>query len=831
MRGMTTRYNVTGMSCAACSTRVEKAVSGVEGVKGCSVNLLANSMVVEGDVEPQVVIGAVEKAGYGASVAEGAGRKKEQSEKKANKDNGSGAGRLAVSVVLLMGLMYITMGAVMWGFPLPQFFAANPVATAIVEMILAAAIMVVNQRFFISGFKGLASRSPNMDTLVSLGSATAFVYSTFLLMKMSGEIITGKQDEAMHLLHSLYFESAAMVLTLISVGKMLEAKAKGKTTDALEALVKLSPKNATVIRNGNVVIIPVEEIRVGDVFIVRPGETIPADGKVVEGFSSVNESALTGESIPAEKGVGESVSQGTINLHGALKCEASRVGEETLLSKIIQMVSDASASKAPIAKVADKVSAVFVPGIIGIAAITFVVWMLAGAELGYALERGISVLVISCPCALGLATPVAIMVGTGIGARNGILFKNATSLEITGKVKYVALDKTGTVTSGHPSVTDILPAEGVTAVELLKYAASLEKQSEHPLGKAIVHELEKQGVEISPVSQFQIFPGNGLCGVLDGKKLSGGSLKYMEGIIPPDGSAKGDELALQGKTPMAFALDGKFIGIVAVADTIKEESASAVEELGRMGIEVALVTGDNRGTAETVGKKTGIKRIFAGILPDKKEHIVRELQQNSLTAMVGDGINDAPALARADVGIAIGAGTDIAIDSADVLLVKSSLADVPAAIKLSRGTLRNIHQNLFWAFSYNIIGIPLAAGAFEPLLGWSINPMFCAAAMSISSFCVVMNALRLNFIKIKENNDIIDKTTIVEEKIMKKTMRIEGMMCPNCERHVKKALEALPGVEEAVPDFKQGTAVVTLSAEVSDETLKAAVEEEGYKVL
>ncbi len=827
---MTTRYNVTGMSCAACSTRVEKAVSGVEGVKGCSVNLLANSMVVEGDVEPQVVIGAVEKAGDGASVAEGAVRKKEQSEKKSNKDNGSDAGRLAVSVVLLMGLMYITMGAVMWGFPLPQFFAANPVATAIVEMILAAAIMVVNQRFFISGFKGLVNRSPNMDTLVSLGSATAFVYSTFLLMKMSGEIIIGKQDEAMHLLHSLYFESAAMVLTLISVGKLLEAKAKGKTTDALEALVKLSPKNATVIRDGKEVTVPVEEIKVGDVFIVRPGETMPADGKVVEGFSSVNESALTGESIPVEKSVGENVSQGTINLHGTLKCEAARIGEETLLSKIIQMVSDASASKAPIAKVADKVSAVFVPGIIAIAAITFVVWMLAGAELGYALQRGISVLVISCPCALGLATPVAIMVGTGIGARNGILFKNATSLEITGKVKYVALDKTGTITSGHPSVTDILPAEGISKDMLLKYAASLEKQSEHPLGKAIVHESEKQGMEIVPVSQFQIFPGNGLSCVLDGIKLLGGSLKYMKGIIPPAAAAKGDELAQQGKTPMAFALDGKFIGIVAVADTIKEESVSAVEELGRMGIEVALVTGDNRGTAETVGKMTGIKRIFAGILPDKKEHIVRELQQNGPT-MVGDGINDAPALARADVGIAIGAGTDIAIDSADVVLVKSSMADVPAAIKLSRGTLRNIHQNLFWAFSYNIIGIPLAAGVFEPLMGWSINPMFCAAAMSISSFCVVINALRLNFIKIKENNDIIDKTTIVEEKIMKKTMRIEGMMCPNCERHVKKALEALPGVEEAVPDFKQGTAVITLSANVSDETLKAAVEEEGYKVM
>lgn len=828
MMNMTTRYNVTGMSCAACSTRVEKAVSGVDGVKGCSVNLLANSMVVEGDVVPQMVIGAVEKAGYGASVAESAGSKSRQVGKNEDKGDNSGAGRLAASLVLLMCLMYISMGAVMWDFPLPEFFEANPVATAIVEMILSALIMVVNQKFFINGFKGLVNRSPNMDTLVSLGSATAFMYSTYLLIKMSGEVLFANLEGANHILHSLYFESAAMVLTLISVGKMLEAKAKGKTTDALEALVKLSPKNATVIRNGKEVIIPVEEIRVGDIFIVRPGETIPADGKVVEGFSSVNESALTGESIPAEKGVGDNVSQGTINLHGALKCEAARVGEETLLSKIIQMVSDASASKAPIAKVADKVSAVFVPGIIIIAAITFLVWMLAGATLGFALERGISVLVISCPCALGLATPVAIMVGTGIGARNGILFKNATSLEITGKVKYVAFDKTGTVTSGHPSVTDIFPANGFSVNQLLKYAASLEKQSEHPLGKAIVDAAEKQGICAIPVSQFQIFPGNGLCCIVDGKKLSGGSIKYMERITPLSASARAEELAKQGKTPMAFALDGKFIGIIAVADTIKEESAQAVQELGKMGIEVAMVTGDNIGTAKAVGEKTGIKRIFAAVLPDRKGDIVRELQQKGSVAMVGDGINDAPALASADVGIAIGAGTDIAIDSADVVLVKSSLADVPAAIKLSRGTLRNIHQNLFWAFSYNIIGIPLAAGAFEPFLGWSINPMFCAAAMSISSFCVVMNALRLNFIKIKDSND---KTRIEEEKIMKKTMRIEGMMCPNCEKHVKKALEALPGVEEAIPDFKQGTAVVTLSAEVSDEILKSAVEEEGYKVL
>lgn len=824
------RYNVTGMSCAACSTRVEKAVSAVDGVKGCSVNLLANSMIVEGDAATEIVIGAVEKAGYGASVAEGAGRRKAQSEKKSNKDNEGGAGRLAASVILLLCLMYVSMGAIMWNFPLPQFFRENPAATGIVEMILSALIMTVNQRFFISGFKGLLSRSPNMDTLVSLGSATAFVYSTFLLMKMTGEITIGKQEEAMHLLHGLYFESAAMVLTLISVGKLLEAKAKGKTTDALEALVKLAPKSATVIRDGNEVVISVEEIRAGDIFIVKPGETIPADGRVCEGFSSVNESALTGESIPVEKSEGNNVSQGTINLLGALKCEAMRVGEETMLSKIILMVSDASASKAPIAKVADKVSAIFVPGIIAVSAITFVIWMISGAELGYALERAISVLVISCPCALGLATPVAIMVGTGIGARNGILFKNAASLETAGKVKCVALDKTGTVTSGNPAVTDIVPAGGFDAGELLEYAASLEMQSEHPLAKAILRAAQERGAQLSAVSQFQAYPGNGVSGTLEGKSIYGGSLKFMRGVseLPAESDALGDELANAGKTPMAFSLEGKFIGIMAVADTLKPESAGAVSDLKGMGIDVVLVTGDNIGTAAATGKAIGVERIYSEVLPDNKEQIVRELQQNGLVAMVGDGINDAPALARADVGIAIGAGTDIAIDSADVVLVKSSFADVPAAIKLSRSTLRNIHQNLFWAFSYNIIGIPLAAGAFEPLFGWSLNPMFCAAAMSFSSFCVVMNALRLNFIKIK---DIIDKPTIEEEKIMKKRLKVEGMMCPNCERHVKKALEALPGVEEAVADFKQGTAVVTLSAEVSDETLKATVEAEGYKVL
>lgn len=694
----TRRYSVTGMSCAACSTRVEKAVSAVEGVKGCSVNLLANSMIVEGDAAPEAVIDAVEKAGYGAAEMGETDGKKNLSGREKSKEKGeerAGIRRMAASIVLLLCLIYVSMGGLMWGLPLPEFLAANPIAAALVQMILSATIMIINQRFFINGFRGMVNGSPNMDTLVSMGSATAFIYSVYLLFRMSAEVVEGDLASAGHLLHGLYFESAAMVLALISIGKMLEARAKGKTTDALEALVRLAPKSAVVIRDGIERTIPVEEIVADDIFIVRPGETIPADGIVREGFSSINESALTGESIPVEKSEGSKVSQGTINLLGALRCEATRVGEETLLSRIIQMVGDASASKAPIAKVADKVSAVFVPGIIAVASVTFIIWIIAGAELGYALERAISVLVISCPCALGLATPVAIMVGTGIGARNGILFKNATSLEITGKVKSVALDKTGTVTSGNPAVTDVIPADGITAEELLEYAASLEKPSEHPLARAIVNAAMEKGSALAAVSGFKVFPGNGVSGNLDGKTLYGGSLGFMKGVssLPAEAAAMGEALAHAAKTPMAFALEGKFIGIMAVADTIKPESADAVSQLEKMGIEVALVTGDNMGTAEAVGKMTGIKRIFAGILPDKKEHIVRELQQNGPVAMVGDGINDAPALARADVGIAIGAGTDIAIDSADVVLVKSTLADVPAAIKLSRGTLRNIHQN------------------------------------------------------------------------------------------------------------------------------------------
>lgn len=829
---MRSKYSITGMSCAACSARVEKAVSQVEGVTECSVNLLANSMTVEGDAAPETIIEAVEKAGYGAASADTdtSAHNKHKREREGGID--SIKARLAASIVLLLPLMYLSMGHTMWNWPLPDFFNGNPVAIALLQLLFAGAIMTINGKFFVNGTMGLIHRSPNMDTLVSLGSAAAFIYSTAVVFIMSGEAANGNPGRAAHLLHELYFESAAMVLALITVGKMLEERAKGKTTDALKGLAKLAPEYATVFRNGRYGTIPVADMKVGDRFIVRPGESIPADGIVTNGFSSVDEAALTGESIPVEKTKGCRVSSGTMNRLGMLECEATKVGDETLLSQIIVMASDAAASKAPIAKTADKVSGIFVPAVLCIAFVVTGIWLLCGASIGYALARGISVLVISCPCALGLATPVAIMVGTGVGARNGILFKSAAALEMAGKVKSVALDKTGTITSGHPSVTDIIPADGVDADELLGLAASLEQGSEHPLASAIIAAAQEKGAILSESSGFQAHPGNGVTAQINGKNIIGGSISFMEEncLFPDNMSSLAGKFADEGKTPIGFAIDGRFLGIIAVADTIKGESPGAVSELESMGIGVSMVTGDNSRTADAVAKRVGIRSVYSGVLPHNKGEIVAKLQEKGAVAMVGDGINDAPALAKADIGIAIGAGSDIAVDSAEIVLLKNSLADVPAAIRLSKSTLRNIHENLFWAFSYNVIGIPLAAGAFVPLTGWELSPMFGAAAMSVSSFLVVSNALRLNFIKLKSDKDIVLPEKKEIEK-MEKVMKIEGMMCPNCERHVKKALEAIPGVEEAVPDFKQGSAVVKLSAEVSDDTLKAAVEEEGYKVL
>lgn len=829
-------YKVTGMSCAACSARVEKAVSAVEGVSACTVNLLTNSMTVEGSASAESVIAAVEAAGYGAAVD---GGKREESAKAVSgteKAEKTLVARLISSVVFLVLLMYISMGHVMWGFPLPDIISRNPMTLGLLELLLTVAIMVINQKFFISGIKGLLHRAPNMDTLVALGSAAAFLYSTYLLFDMANKMYLGDIGMAMHCLHGLYFESAAMILTLITVGKMLEARAKGKTTDALEALMKLSPKNATVIRDGKETVIPIEQVRRGDVFLVRPGETVPVDGVVTDGYSAVNESALTGESIPVDKQKGDTVASGTLNQSGVLRCEASRVGEDTTLSQIIKMVSDAAATKAPIAKIADKVSGVFVPAIIAIATVATVAWLLAGESVGYALARGISVLVISCPCALGLATPVAIMVGTGMGAKNGILFKNATSLELAGKVNTVVLDKTGTITSGHPTVTDTLPAEGLSERELLFWAASLEKNSEHPLAEAVRRAAEERGIQTEEVGDLRILPGNGLSATLGGKVLLGGNLRFLseQTEIPQAVTALADTLAAQGKTPLFFALDGKWIGTVAVADAIKEDSAAAIRELRGMGLRVVMLTGDNERTAAAIGAQVGVDEVISGVLPDGKESVIRKLQQSGKVAMVGDGINDAPALTRADVGIAIGAGSDIAIDSADVVLVKSSLSDVPAAIRLSRATLRNIHQNLFWAFFYNSLGIPLAAGVFIPILGWTLDPMFGAAAMSLSSFCVVTNALRLNFVKLRKNKTNQTNTVQQKEKEnepMKKVMKIEGMMCPHCEMHVKKALEAIDGVSEAVADHQKGTATLTLTAEVSNDALKHAVEDAGYTVL
>ena len=834
------QYNVTGMSCAACSARVEKAVGQVPGVTSCSVSLLTNSMGVEGTASPEAVIKAVQDAGYGASEKGVSKQSASMAEnEKALEDHATPAlkRRLIWSVGFLIVLMYFSMGHMMWGWPLPRFYNDNHVAMGLTQLLLTVIIMVINQKFFISGFKSLWHRAPNMDTLVALGATAAFVYSTYALFAMTGAQVRGDMDAVMDYMMDFYFESAAMILTLITVGKMLEARSKGKTTDALKSLMKLAPKTATVVRDGQEVTVPVEQVQRDDVFVVRPGESIPVDGVVLEGTSAVNESALTGESVPADKMPGDAVSAATVNQSGFLRCRATRVGEDTTLSQIIQMVSDAAATKAPIAKIADKVSGVFVPAVIGIALVTTIVWLLIGKPVGYALARGISVLVISCPCALGLATPVAIMVGSGLGAKNGILFKTAASLEETGRIEIVALDKTGTITSGEPKVTDILPAEGVSAEELLRLANTLERKSEHPLAKAILEYAKEQNVAADEVADFQALPGNGLTARLDGKALCGGNDTFIGTTAPVSAEMKAQAAALAeaGKTPLWFSYDGRLLGVVAVADVIKEDSPQAVRELQNMGIRVVMITGDNERTAKAIGAQAGVDQVIAGVLPDGKEREIRKLKTEGKVAMVGDGINDAPALTRADIGVAIGAGTDVAIDAADVVLMKSRLSDVPAAIRLSRATLRNIHENLFWAFFYNTIGIPLAAGVFIPL-GLTLNPMFGAAAMSLSSFCVVSNALRLNLFKLRDarhDHKHVKHSKKHEEKEkneMEKTLKITGMMCGHCEARVKKALEAVEGVAEAKVSHESGTAVVTLNVPVEDAVLKKAVEDQDYKV-
>ena len=834
------QYNITGMSCAACSARVEKAVSALPGVESCAVNLLTNSMVVEGSAGRQEIIRAVEAAGYGASL-KGTGSAKETAQEDPLKDRETPAlkRRLFTSLGFLLILMYLSMGHMMWSWPLPAFFTDNHVAMGLAQLLLTGIIMVINQKFFISGFKGLMHRAPNMDSLVALGAGAAFVYSTYALFAMTGAQVRGDMEAVMGYMMDFYFESAAMILTLITVGKMLEARSKGKTTDAIRGLMDLAPKTATIVENGQERQIPVEELKKGDIFAVRPGESIPVDGVILEGESSVDESALTGESIPVDKAAGDRVSAATVNQAGYIRCEALRVGEDTTLSQIIRMVSDAAATKAPIAKVADKVSGVFVPAVIAIALVTTAVWLLLGRSLGFALARGISVLVISCPCALGLATPVAIMVGSGLGARHGVLFKTAASLEVTGQVDTVVLDKTGTITAGTPEITDILPAEGVAGTELLRFAASLESRSEHPLAKAILAGAEKEKLTISEARDFQALPGNGLKAKVAGAAAAGGSLDFISGLAQVSDPVKerAAELSAQGKTPLLFARDGELLGLIAVADVIKPDSPEAIAQLKNMGIQVVMLTGDNRRTAEAIGKQAGVDQVIAGVLPDGKAAVIQELCQQGKTAMVGDGINDAPALKRADVGIAIGAGADIAVDAADLVLMKGSLLDVCAAIRLSRATLRNIHQNLFWAFFYNTVGIPIAAGALVGL-GVSLSPMFAAAAMSLSSFCVVTNALRLNLVDIQSARN--DKkrgrkskskpNENKEEKAMTRTMTIEGMMCPHCEGRVKKTLEAIPGVQSAQVSHAAGTAVVTVE-NVSDETLKAAVTDQGYSVI
>ena len=827
------QYNVTGMSCAACSARVEKAVSKVNGVTSCSVSLLTNSMGVEGSASPDDIISAVKNAGYGASLKGASPEKAASDDSLKDTQTPLIMKRLIVSVIFTLILMYFSMGHMMWGWPLPSFFDGNHVAMGLVQLLLTVIVMVINQKFFISGFKSLWHKAPNMDTLVALGSSAAFVYSTYALFAMTDAQVKGNADAVMGYMHEFYFESAAMILTLITVGKMLESRSKGKTTDALKSLMKLAPKTAAVIRNGEETVIPAEQVRKGDIFVVRPGESIPVDGIVVEGQSAVNESALTGESIPADKDVGDSVSAATINQSGFLKCEATRVGEDTSLSKIIRMVSDAAATKAPIAKAADKVSGIFVPVVIGIALVTVLVWLLVGQTAGFALARGISVLVISCPCALGLATPVAVMVGSGQGAKNGILFKTAAALEETGRIEICALDKTGTVTGGEPKVTDIIPVS-VSEDELLKTAYSLETKSEHPLAKAIISYAADKNLSAEDAADFKALPGNGLSAVIGGSKVIGGNLNLamQHAEISDDIKTQSEKLAEEGKTPLFFCKNGTLSGIIAVADVIKDDSAQAVRELKNMGIKVVMLTGDNERTAKAIGAQAGVDEVIAGVLPDGKASVISRLKAEGKTAMVGDGINDAPALTAADVGIAIGAGTDVAIDAADAVLMKSRLSDVPAVVRLSRAALRNIHENLFWAFIYNAIGIPLAAGVWIPLFHWQLNPMFGAAAMSLSSFCVVTNALRLNFFDIHNaDKDKKIKPKKKEKNTMTKTMKIEGMMCGHCEAAVKKALEAIPTVSEAAVSHEAGTAVVTLSSDTPDDVLRKAVEDKDYKVI
>ena len=828
------KFNVTGMSCAACSSRVEKAVSKVEGVQSCSVSLLTNSMGVEGSASDESIIAAVEKAGYGASVAGAEKKQSAETDQLKDKDTPVLMHRLIASVGFLVVLMYISMGHMMWGWPLPNFFTDNHIAMGLVQLLLCVIIMVINQKFFISGFKGLIHRSPNMDTLVALGSGASFVYSVYALFAMTDAQVKGNAELVMSYMHEFYFESAAMILTLITVGKMLEAHSKGKTTNALKALLNLAPKKATLLIDGKETEVTVDKVKKGDVFVVRPGESIPVDAEITDGSTAVDESALTGESIPVDKVVGDTVSAGTINKSGFIKCSATAVGEDTALSQIIKMVSDAAATKAPVAKIADKVSGVFVPAVIVIALITIAVWLLCGQTVGYALARGISVLVISCPCALGLATPVAIMVGNGMGARKGILFKTAASLEEAGKTQIAVLDKTGTITKGEPKVTDIIPFE-ITENELLKYAYSIEVKSEHPLAKAIIVKAEELSLNPYEVTDFKAESGNGLSAEYNGKRIIGGSKKYISSLIgiSNDILSKADSLSEEGKTPLFFMKGDKLLGIIAVADVIKDESPQAVKELQNMGIKVVMLTGDNERTAKAVGKLAGVDEVIAGVMPDGKEKVVAELKKQGKVLMVGDGINDTPALTRADIGMAIGSGTDIAIDAADVVFMKSKLTDVPAAVRLSRKTLRNIHENLFWAFIYNVIGIPLAAGVWIPLLGWQLNPMFGAAAMSLSSFCVVTNALRLNFFDItnpKKDRKIKYKSK-KDDNAMTKTMKIDGMMCSHCEGRVKQSLEGLAQVSQAEVSHEKGTAVVTLTAEVSNDVIKKTVEDQGYNVI
>ena len=843
------QYNVTGMSCAACSSRVEKAVSRVPGVTSCSVSLLTNSMGVEGNASSHDIIQAVEQAGYGASL-KGAGKEQvsmsEAEEALADHETPVLRRRLIASVAFLLVLMYFSMGHMMWGWPLPAWFNDNHIAMGLVQMLLAGIIMVINQKFFISGFKSLWHRAPNMDTLVALGSMASFVWSVYALFAMTRAQVDGDSAAVMNYMMEFYFESAAMILTLITVGKMLEARSKGRTTDALKSLMKLAPKTAVVLRNGQETTVPIEQVHKGDLFVVRPGESIPVDGVIVEGDSAVNESSLTGESIPIDKSAGDLVSAATVNQSGFIKCEATRVGEDTTLSQIIKMVSDAAATKAPIAKIADRVSGVFVPTVITIAIITTLIWLLTGHEFGYSLARGISVLVISCPCALGLATPVAIMVGNGMGARNGILFKTAVSLEEAGKVQIVALDKTGTITSGQPEVTDLLPADDISEQELLSLALALEKKSEHPLAGAVLKYAAERQLTAPEVSDFHALPGNGLCAVLNNETLIGGSMKFVSSqvTVPAALLQKSEKLAMEGKTPLIFARNQKLVGIIAVADVIKEDSPQAIRELQNMGIRVVMLTGDNERTARAIGKQAGVDDVIAGVLPDGKESVIRSLKEQGRVAMVGDGINDAPALTRADIGIAIGAGTDIAIDAADIVLMKSRLSDVPAAVRLSRATLRNIHENLFWAFFYNIIGIPLAAGVWIPVFGWTLNPMFGAAAMSLSSFCVVTNALRLNLFKIhdtKKDKKIGQATSIkikndynIKEKeqktMIKVTVNVEGMMCPHCEAHVNEAVKKAFGVEDVVSSHENKTTIFTAPEKVDEEKVRQTIKDAGYEV-